>query len=717
MILTRFAFSPRPLALCLRCLPAVPATLFIATHALAAEETALKPVAVTGKRVISTATRLDEDPLRLPFSTAIVERRELDAAGALTLEESLRSVPGLQHGTQGNYYSRFETRGLRDTQDVLVLIDGVPLRVLQGNADVTLIAPDLVERIEFIKGPASALYGKNAIGGVAQFFMKPEQEGGSASLAAGSFGRIGGAYRQRFDYDRGNFFVGLAYSHSDGFQKDTDRDQPSGVFGIDHAMTSNWTTGLQYLATRVKAKRGSIVPLQNGQPMYGITQRDNYAIPGVYIQGDYQSLSWKNELRLANGWSLKHLSSFARYDRLFQGGVTIVPGPAAVSKGYSQTDTADRGVFHDLTLTHRHTGAGWNNTLQIGANFEESRQDQESPAYSNAPTYRGPHYNTPVSHANNDPRGIRGALTRSRFDQTVRSLYVQDRLEIGDFGFVAGLRHDSFEQSLKRSNTPVQSSQSASRLSPRLGADWVYARRDDSAHSLFANWSEGFRPQAVALNTRAGVVVPSILRPERTRSLELGVKGQLDNDRAFYQLSVFRADKIDGQRSFRNGPESFIFSNATSRTEGVESLLHWRLAREWSGYAHYTWQNARLRDFQTYSNAGVPTQNFGGKRVRMSARHIAGLGLTFERGPWLWNASASYVGTRYLRDNIDAPQKLPAYTLINTAVSYRVRPKLTVQAGVNNLGDVYYINDDMSSQEAGNAGAPRNFFARVRQEF
>ena len=44
-----------------------------------------------------------------------------------------------------------------------------------------------------------------------------------------------------------------------------------------------------------------------------------------------------------------------------------------------------------------------------------------------------------------------------------------------------------------------------------------------------------------------------------------------------------------------------------------------------------------------------------------------------------------------------------------------VTPKLTIQAGVNNLGDVYYINDDMSSQEAGNAGAPRNFFARVRK--
>ena len=101
----------------------------------------------------------------------------------------------------------------------------------------------------------------------------------------------------------------------------------------------------------------------------------------------------------------------------------------------------------------------------------------------------------------------------------------------------------------------------------------------------------------------------------------------------------------------------------------------------------------------------------------MSAQHIAGLGVTYERGPWLWNASANYVGTRYLRDNVANPQKLPAYLLINTAISYRVTPKLTVQAGVNNLGNVYYISDDMSSQEAGNAGAPRNFFARVRQEF
>lgn len=679
--------------------------------------TTLPVVSVTGKREISTATRRDEDPLRLPYSASVVQRNMLDESGAISLEDSLRSVPGLQHGTQGNYFTRFETRGLRDTQDVLVLVDGVPLRLLQGNSDVTLIAPDLVDRIEFVKGPASALYGKNAIGGVAQFFLKPEKEGGSASATIGSFGRIDGAYRQRLDYDRGNVFVGLSYSSTDGFQNNTQRTQPSGVFGIDHAMTDDWTTGLQVLSSKVKANRGSTVPLQDGKPMYGITQRDNFAIPGVYVEGDYQSYAWKNDLRLANGWSMRHLSSYSTYSRQFQGGVTVVPGPVASTKGYSESDTDDRGVFHDLAMIHDYRGQGWKNSLQVGLNIEHDWQTQKSPTFSNAPTYIGPDYWTPVSNVANDPRGIRGPVTTSRFNQNVRSFYLQDRIELGDYGFVFGLRHDSFEQRLIQSNTAVESTQSASRLTPRVGADWIYARRRDSAHSVFANWGEGFRPQAVALNTRSGVVVPSILRPELTRSVEVGIKGRIEDDRWGYQISLFRADKIDGQRSYRNGPDSFVFSNATSRAQGIESSMHWRLATHWSGYAHYTWQDARLLDFQTYSNAGVATDNWGGKRVRMSAQHIAGAGVTYTRGKWVWANSVNYIGTRYLRDNVANPQKLPAYTLINSALSYKLDAKFTLQGGVNNLTNVYYINDDMSSTEAGNAGAPRNYYARVRYDF
>jgi outer membrane receptor protein involved in Fe transport len=702
--------------------PASAAAVFALGSASAgtwAQSPELTRVEITGQRVISTASRLDEDLLRVPFSATVVDRAQMDAAGAKTLEDALRTVPGLQHGTQGNYFTRFETRGLRDTQDVLVLIDGVPLRLLQGNADVTLLAPDLVERVEFIKGPASAVYGKNAIGGVVQFFLKPEAAGGRASLTAGSFGRKDGSVRQRWDLGSdAHVFAGAAYSHVDGFQRGTPRQQSAAVLSGDVKLGSRWTSGAQIYASKVNANRGSIIPLANGEPMFGITQRDNFAIPGVYIEGEFVSLAWKNELRFTPGLSLQHISSFARYDRLFQGGITIVPPPAAVSKGYSETDTADRGFFHDLALRHRLVGAaGWSSTTLLGLNLESGRQDQASPTFSNAPTYRGPDYNTPVSNVGNDPRGIRGASTASHFDQRVQSVYLQNRLERGAFGLTTGVRHDRFEQSLQRSDTGVVARQEAARTSPRVGLDWQLGTAAGGEHATFANWTEGFRPQAVALNTRSGVVVPALLRPERTRSVEAGVKGRADDDRWSYQLSLFQADKVDGQRSFRTGPDTFIFSNATSRVKGLESQLQWRLAPAWSGYAHYTWQDARLRDFQTFTAAGVPSTNFAGYRVRMSARHIAGLGVTWSQGPWSLGASANHVGARFLRDNVVNPQLLPAYTVTNLVATWRATPMLTVQGGIDNLADTFYINDDLSAQEAGNAGAPRSGFLRVRLQF
>lgn len=691
--------------------------LGISPVAAQAVEASLPVLTISEKKTISTATRMEADPLRLPFAATVVERAQMDAVGAITLEDTLRTVPGLQLGTQGNYFTRFETRGLRDTQDVLVLIDSVPLRVLQGNADVTLIAPDLIDRIEFIKGPASALYGKNAIGGVAQFFLKPERAGGEITTTLGSFGRTDASARYRWDFDQGNLHIGLSGGHYNGFQRDAGRNQAAVLLGGDFAATRDWTTGFQFYDSKVQADRGSIVPLQNGRPMFGITSRDNFGIPGSHVTGEYQSLSWKNKVDFGGGWSLNHLTSFARYDRMFAGGITIVPPPAAVTKGYAEIDTADRGFFHDLALTHLSTGTGWTNELQGGMTMERSWQDQVSPAFTNAPTYRGPNYDVPVSNVNIDPRGVRGAITTSRFDQKVRSFYMQNRMEWGVFGVTAGLRHDHFQQSLGRSNTTVISAQEASRTSPRVGIDWVFADSGTAMHTAFANVTEGFRPQAVALNTRGGIVAPDILRPELTRSKELGIKGRAGSDSWAYQISAFQADKVDGQRAYRNGPDSFVFSNATLRVKGVESQLQWRMSSRWAGYAHYTWQDAKLRDFQTYTDTGAPSTNFGGYRVRMSARNIAGAGVTYGAGRWSGSLNANYIGTRFLRDNVVNPQKLPAYLLANVAVSYKATPSLTLQAGVNNLSNKYYISDDLSAQEAGNAGAPRTWFARVRYTF
>ena len=125
---------------------ALPAMAQNANPAVTNAPTQLPPVVVTGGK-ITTASRIEEEPLKVPFNASVVTKEELQRSGAATLEEAMRSISGLQHGTQGNFFTRFETRGLRDTQDVLVLVDGVPLRLLQGNADVILIPTLLLERV------------------------------------------------------------------------------------------------------------------------------------------------------------------------------------------------------------------------------------------------------------------------------------------------------------------------------------------------------------------------------------------------------------------------------------------------------------------------------------------------------------------------------------------------------------------------------------------
>ena len=70
--------------------------------------------------------------------------------------------------------------------------------------------------------------------------------------------------------------------------------------------------------------------------------------------------------------------------------------------------------------------------IQKRSRASPKKASEPAPLATNSPTY-----NTPVSNKNNDPRGVRGPAVASRFDQEVRSFYLQDRLEIGDLGLVA----------------------------------------------------------------------------------------------------------------------------------------------------------------------------------------------------------------------------------------------------------------------------------------
>ena len=129
--------------------------------------------ALTSEEVVVSATRVDKELLDVPMSVSVITRQDIERSPARTVGELLQDTPGVQlHRSGGQGINRISIRG-EDTNRSLILIDGQKISE-QKSMDGTplLIDPAIIERIEVIKGPASVLYGSEAMGGVVSIITK-----------------------------------------------------------------------------------------------------------------------------------------------------------------------------------------------------------------------------------------------------------------------------------------------------------------------------------------------------------------------------------------------------------------------------------------------------------------------------------------------------------------------------------------------------------------
>ena len=134
--------------------------------------------------VVVTANRIPQSRENVLADVSVIAREEIERAGQTTLAELLRSQPGVEMDSYGGPGALATVR-LRGTnsQSVVVLVDG--MRVGSATTGLTAfnqIAPEQIERIEIVRGPASNLYGADAVGGVIQIFTR--QGDGKSRLSA-----------------------------------------------------------------------------------------------------------------------------------------------------------------------------------------------------------------------------------------------------------------------------------------------------------------------------------------------------------------------------------------------------------------------------------------------------------------------------------------------------------------------------------------------------
>jgi vitamin B12 transporter len=180
-------------------------------------------------RVVITATRVDTPTGAGVSATTVIDRSHIERSGIRDVADLLRAVPGVsiaRSGGPGAQSSVFLRGGENDY--VRVLVDGVPVNDPGGAIDLAWLSVDDVERIEVVRGPASVLYGTDAVSGVIQLFTRrPLHKSLGAEVAAGRYGHRLARAEVASGSDRLAVALGGARETSDGilpFNSEYERD-------------------------------------------------------------------------------------------------------------------------------------------------------------------------------------------------------------------------------------------------------------------------------------------------------------------------------------------------------------------------------------------------------------------------------------------------------------------------------------------------------------
>ncbi|MEI6305194.1 MAG: TonB-dependent receptor [Deltaproteobacteria bacterium] len=306
---------------------------------------------------VTTASRFSQQVTKAPASLTVITRDEISKYGYRTLADILRAIPGL-YVTYDRNYSYLGIRGFSRPGDynsrVLLMIDGHRLNDnIYDTAAIGTEFPmdiDLIDRIEFMRGPGSSLYGSNAFFGVLNVITrKAEGVGRELSASAGNFETWTGraSYGSALDsgesfllsgtfYDssgqRSLYFPEFASTPSGGYTYHSDYDSSKSLFA--HFVKSDFTlTGL-YSSRKKGVPTGAYQTVFNDPNSRTIDERgyldlsynklfsdsidvssrvfyDHYRYDGIYITDNSPSASITNlDKALGTSWGLETVVTF-----------------------------------------------------------------------------------------------------------------------------------------------------------------------------------------------------------------------------------------------------------------------------------------------------------------------------------------------------------------------------------------------------------------------
>ena len=494
---------------------------------LAQSQTTLPPVSVTASRLPST-------PSGLAQNVTVIDQQQLQEANPARLEDILNRVTGVyvDQASRGGFSSLY-LRGAENSH-LLIIVDGVKVNdptTTRGSAyDLSAIDVSQIERIELLRGPASAIHGGEALSGVLNIITRKPTAGGVqgsayAGLGQDHYEKIGGSVGFGSETLRAQVSLGRTLEGNSS----TDASLRQNSFAGSLRVTPGGGIDGEVFAHRTERKSEAF-PDDSGGPRLATNRQKALRDATDTLFGFQGGLPLTPTLRMQAGVSL--------YDRKeHSDNPFIAPGvrgfiPAFVGDSDFRRTTANATATQQL---------GPQTSLVFGFEHQRESGGQNSVFDFGAPT--------PLPFD----------LTRS-----TNSVFAEGRVElVPALALQAGLRYDKVEGL-------------SGEVTPHLGAVW---KLPNGATTLKATYGEGFKPPSFfALGFPIGAN-PN-LRPERSRSLEVTAAHQIDGEGTGLHISVFQTRYKDLVDFVSDNTAPFGFRNVNRGTvvvNGVEPMLKWQV--------------------------------------------------------------------------------------------------------------------------------------------
>lgn len=691
---------------------------------LSQEDTHIQEVEVIGRREASykntssfagmkTATALKDIPQSIGYVT---KELALDQ-GAVTVNDVVKNISGV---TQFSAYNDFSIRGYRvmGQRNSGNLVNGMRAQTsFWKQQPITNI-----ERVEVIKGPASALFGNAVPGGVVnRVTKKPLPETANAvSASVGSFNttHIAGDFTGAFNKEKTFLYrLNTSYDNTDTFRDLQKTENIIVAPSFSFFPSDNTRLNLDFVYQNADGKLDRGQTIFSADNLYKIPITQSINATDDFLKEKTLNLTLSLTQKVVKGLTFNGIYMRSTYDEhllehLTGGYVRLADGTEDTTRAAMQMRMRERRFRNNSFNTFlNYDFSFWKikNTLLLGYDYFQtnllmgaSQYDASSYLLRNGSATNAfnprqisryildndgnPKLNVPafdLTQPANKLGNVSGLTSKYVFTHTAilpyeqhsHGMYIQNQMEIGLAKVLFGLRKEIFVDYINQ-NTSTEMKTEQHSLLPRVGLVLELSPQIN----LYSTWLKGYDPQAANIQGNPNTGGP--FAPMTSQLYEIGIKSEWFNKRLSATLAVFQ---LEQQGTLYRANDA---SNPDLRVQvgeevskGFELDVMGQIAQNWSLSASYSYNDAVI----TQSPISVETN----KQKPNTPRHSGSLWTKYIFTKGFLNNIGVGAGFNFVTDRNGQIERqtsivLPAYQLFDMALYYKIG-KIQMQLNVNNI--------------------------------